>query len=109
MPEKDPTSYTGLTYLWVGLLAMSGGLVTFIQRLNEQEKPQQLSLVFLKLAGELIISAFAGVITFYLCEHFGISPLLSAVCVGISGYMGGSGIELISKKVEKMFHKHLGE
>lgn len=37
MPEKDPTTYTLLTYIWVGLLAMGGGLVAFIRRLNEQK------------------------------------------------------------------------
>lgn len=107
MPEKDPTTYTALTYLWVGLLAMGGGLVKFIRRLNEQEKPQNLWLVFIKLAGELIVSGFAGLITFYLCEHLNISPLLTAVSVGISGYMGGNFIDLLSKKFEKMIVKKL--
>lgn len=109
MPEKDPTTYTALTYLWVGLLAMAGGLVAFIRRLNKQETPQPLGIVFIKLISELIISAFAGVITFYLCEYLGVSPLLTAVFVGISGHMGGNLIDLISKKVEKLIHKKFGE
>lgn len=109
MIDKDPTTYTTLTYLWVGLLAMSGGLVAFIRRLNKQDKPQPLWLIFIKLIGELIISAFAGVITFYLCEHLGVSPLLTAVFVGISGHMGGNLIDLISKKVEKFIVKKFGD
>lgn len=109
MPEKDPTTYTALTYLWVGLLASGGGLVKFIRRLNEQEKPQNLWLVFAKLAGELIVSGFAGLITFYLFEHLNVSPLLTAVCVGISGYMGGNFIDLVSNKLEKFITKKFDE
>lgn len=103
MPDKDPTTYTAITYIWVGLLAMGGGLVAFIRRLNKSRKPQPLSLIFIKLMGELVISAFAGVVTFYLCEYLGISPLLTAVMVAVSGHLGGNAIDLISKKVEDFF------
>lgn len=109
MPEKDPTSYAALTYLWVGLLAMGGGLVAFIRRLNKQKTPQPLGVVFMKLMGELIISGFAGVVTFYLCEHMGVAPLLTAVFVAISGHLGGNAIDIITKKLEKMVNEKLGE
>lgn len=108
MPEKDPTTYTALTYLWVGLLAMAGGLVAFIRRLNTQEKPQSLGVVFVKLLGELIISGFAGIVTFYLCEHLGVAPLLTAVFVAISGHLGGNAIDVITKKLEKMVNGKFG-
>lgn len=107
MPDKDPTTYTAITYIWVGILAMSGGLVAFIRRLNKARKPQPLHLIFIKLLGELVISAFAGVVTFYLCEYLNISPLLTAVMVAISGHLGGNAIDLISKKVENIFDANL--
>lgn len=103
MPEKDPTTYTIITYLWVGLLAMAGGLVAFIRRLNRQKKPERLSVVFIKLIGEMAVSAFAGVVTFYLCEYLETEPLLTAVAVAISGHLGGNAIDAIGKKINHIF------
>lgn len=107
MLEKDPTTYTLLTYVWVGLLAMVGGLVAFIRRLNNNQKPERLSILFTKLAGELIISGFAGVVTFYFCEFLEVESLLTAVLVAISGHMGGNAIDLITRHVEKFFNKDI--
>lgn len=97
MLDKDPTTFSLLTYLWVFLLAMAGGLVAFIRRLNLSPKPLPLSEVFIKLFGELIISGFAGVLTFYLCEYWDFDQLLTAVLVAISGHLGGGAIDRISK------------
>ncbi|WP_131669259.1 phage holin family protein [Psychrobacter pygoscelis] len=97
MPSKDPTTYSALTYLWVFLLALSGGLVAFIRRLNKSRKPLPLAELFVKLSGELIISGFAGVLTFYLCEYWDFSQLLTAVFVAISGHLGGGAIDRIAK------------
>lgn len=109
MPEKDPTTYTALTYLWVSLLAMVGGLVSFIRRLNQNNKPERLGILFAKLAGELIISGFAGVVTFYFCEYLNVEPLLTAVLVAISGHMGGNAIDLLTKSVEKIVKNKIGD
>lgn len=97
MLDKDPTTFSLLTYMWVFLLAMTGGLVAFIRRLNKSRKPLPLTQVFLRLLGELIISGFAGVITFYLCEFWNFDQLLTAVLVAISGHLGGGSIDRISK------------
>lgn len=108
MPEKDPTTYTLLTYIWVGLLATGGGLVAFIRRLNEQKKPERLRVVFAKLTGELIISGFAGLITFYLCEFLEVQQLLTAVLVAVSGHAGGNTIDLVAKLIEKHINRKTG-
>ena len=42
--------------------------------------------------GEVSTSAFAGVITFWLCEAGGINPLITAALVGVSGHMGSRAI-----------------
>lgn len=97
MPDKDPTTYSALTYLWVFLLAIAGGLVAFIRRLNKSHKPLPLLELFIRLSGELIISGFAGVITFYLCEYWEFDQLLTAVLVAISGHLGGGAIDKIAK------------
>lgn len=100
MIEKDPTTFTALTYLWVFLLAISGGVVRFIRRLGRTDKKLTPFDICIKLFGELIISGFAGVLTFYLCEFYEINALLTAVLVGISGHLGGSAIDKIGKIFE---------
>ncbi|MCD6252332.1 MAG: phage holin family protein [Psychrobacter sp.] len=97
MLDKDPTTYSLLTYMWVFLLAVTGGLVAFIRKLNKARKPLPLTKLFVRLSGELVISGFAGVVTFYLCEYWGFDQLLTAVMVAISGHLGGSAIDRISK------------
>ncbi|WP_201595310.1 phage holin family protein [Psychrobacter vallis] len=97
MLDKDPTTYSLLTYMWVFLLAVTGGLVAFIRQLNRSRKPLPLTEVFVRLIGELIISGFAGVLTFYLCEYWGFNQLLTAVLVAISGHLGGGAIDRIAK------------
>lgn len=89
MPEKDPTNYSLLTYLWVFVLSAWGGLVSFMRkRKTGTARPFN----FVELVGELCTSAFAGVLTFWMCEAAGISGLVTAAMVGISGHMGSRAI-----------------
>lgn len=102
-----PNHHEILQYLtalpWVIFLAVAGGFVSFIRRLNNQPKPENLAIVFVKLIGELCISGFAGVITYLICQEWGVSASMTAVLVGISGHLGGNAIDLISNIVQKFF------
>ena len=53
-----------------------------------------------EFVGELVTSGFAGLITFWMCEWSNVSPLLSAVLIGISGHMGSRAIFQIEKWAE---------
>lgn len=89
MPEKDPTNYSLVTYSWVAVLAMWGGIVSFMRKYREGVvRPFN----FTELIGELMTSAFIGILTFWLCEWSGTPPLLSAALIGISGHMGSRAI-----------------
>lgn len=102
MLEKDPTSYSLLTYSWVFGLAILGGIVSFMRKLQEGH-----ARIFnlAEFIGEIVTSAFAGVITFWLCEHAQISPLMTAAFVGISGHMGSRAIFMAEKWLTKQFPK----
>lgn len=102
MPEKDPLSYLTITYAWVIILATWGGVAGYIRRLK---CGQLFSLT--ELVGELCISGFAGVLTFFLCESAHIQPVLSAALVGISGHMGSRAIFLIEQFFTKKFMRVL--
>lgn len=98
MPEKDPATYTLLTYLWVLALAAWGGIVNYIKRVKEGSSQR---FNFMELVGEIVTSAFAGIITFWLCEAAGISPLITAALVGISGHMGSRAIYVMEAWARK--------
>lgn len=98
MPEKDPTTYGMLTYLWVALLASWGGVVGYIRKVNSGVISRYSLTEFV---GEVVTSAFSGMLTFWLCEAASIAPLVTAALVGISGHMGSRAIFGIERWAEK--------
>lgn len=100
MPEKDPTTVVLLTYLWVLLVSIWGGVVTHIQKLKQGKIPR---FSIAELLGDLTTSGFAGLITFFLCESAAIEPMLAAALIGISGHMGTRSIAMIEQVLQKRF------
>lgn len=100
MPEKDPTNYSWITYGWVLLLAAFGGTVNFARKMREGHTR---AVNITEFIGEIITSGFAGLLTFWLCEWQNISPLLTAILVGISGHMGSRAIFGMEKMAERRY------
>ena len=74
-----------LTYAWVFGLAMLGGAASFVRRVRSgQAKYSNI----VELVGELVISAFAGLVTYFLCRSANFDDMLTAAFVAISGHMG---------------------
>lgn len=101
MPDKDPSSYSMITYAWVVALAALGGTVNFMRKVKDGAAR---AFNFTEFIGELMTSGFAGLLTFWLCEWAGIDKMLSAVMIGISGHMGSRAIF----KIEKWAEERLG-
>lgn len=97
MDSKDPTSYSLITYIWVSGLSVAGGLVSYMHKLQLGIR-RPFSII--EFIGELVTAGFTGLITFWLCESTGISPLLTAVFVGVSGHMGSRALYVIEKMLE---------
>ena len=87
--EKDPTSYSLLTYAWVITLSAIGGIISY------SKKAKAFSIV--EFTTEIITAAFVGVITFWLCEQALIDPLTTAALVGVSGHMGSRALYMLEK------------
>jgi predicted CDP-diglyceride synthetase/phosphatidate cytidylyltransferase len=102
MPEKDPTHYALLTYAWVVALSLLGGVVSFARKVREGVSRRFNVSEFI---GELVTSAFAGLITFWLCEWAVVHPLLTAALVGISGHMGSRAIFKLEQFAERIADK----
>jgi hypothetical protein len=90
---KDPASYSWLTYGWIFFLAMWGGLVRVLREMKLGEKTwKQLAFTF---ATEMVTSGFVGVLTFYGCEAAEIRPLVTAMMVSVSGWMGVRALSVL--------------
>jgi len=89
MPYKDPSLFSQiadlLTYGWVIGLSLLGGAASFVRRVRSgQAKYSNI----VELIGELVVSAFAGLVTFFLCRTANFDEELSAAFIAISGHMG---------------------
>lgn len=100
MPEKDPSNYELITYAWVLGISMLGGIVSFLRKMRSGAAR---AFNIVEFIGEIVTSAFVGILTFYFCESAGISPVLTAAFVGISGHMGSRAIFMFEKKLERYF------
>jgi hypothetical protein len=97
---KDPSSYAWVTYVWVFGLAMLGGLVSFFRKVQKGEVRPWNAAEFI---GEIVTSAFAGIITFWLCEWAAFHPLMTAAFVGISGHMGSRALFMFERMMSQKF------
>lgn len=98
MPEKDPLNYSLVTYAWVVMWSVWGGMVSFYNKLKAGHVR---AFNITELLGELCTSGFVGVITFWLCEQAEIQPLMSAALIGISGHMGSRALFMLEKFLSK--------
>lgn len=97
---KTPLSYSLREYgLFLGA-AIFGGLVAWFNKVRAGLIPPW---SVHHLVGELVTSAFAGLICFWLCEWGGANPLLTGVLTGISGHMGTRAISLFEQFAAKRF------
>mgnify|MGYP007071624938 FL=1 len=102
-PIEDARSITNfalLTYAWVIILSTWGGLVHYISKVRSGNIAK---FNITELIGDICISGFTGLLTFWLCQAAGFDELITAVFVGISGHMGA---RLIGK-MEQMMTKKL--
>jgi len=106
MPHKDPSNFSLLTYIWVIILSLWGGITNNIRKLRDGTL-KRFSLS--ELIGDLFISAFIGVLTFYLCEWANLDKLLSAVFIAITAHMGTKGIAIFESAVSKRVENIIGE
>lgn len=97
--QKTITGFALLTYAWVLALSTWGGLVNYLSKIRAGHIAR---FNLTELIGDMCISGFTGILTFWLCEASGFNELTTAVLVGISGHMG---VRLIGKFEQMMSRK----
>ena len=99
MPYKDPENYSFVTWVWVLAVSFLGGTVRHFTKAENGEP--------LTLKGwimDVIIAAFVGVVTFFLCEYAGFPQVLTAALVGVTSHLGTRGLILIYRVLLKRLH-----
>jgi hypothetical protein len=93
MQEKNPFNYPVSTYMWVISLAATGGLIAALKR----EQSLKRTIV------DILASALAGLLMFWLCEANGVNPLYAAIVTAISGHLGTKMLEQLGNWVSTRF------
>lgn len=98
----DMRPHDGLSDIWpwitTVLLSAWGGAVQYAQRVRAGEK-----FDWLMLALDLLISSFAGILTWLLCQSAEIYGPMSAVMIAVSGHMGTRAIASLVAIRERLF------
>lgn len=96
MPEKDPqnTAYivewfrSALPYISTFFLSAWGGVVHHIQRMRTTKT----RFNWRELLFDIMVSSFAGLLTYFLCKAAEIEGSKAAFLIAISGHMGTRAI-----------------
>jgi len=102
---KTPLSYSLREYGVVLATALVGGMASWWIKVRRGEM-QLWNMA--ALIGELSVSAFAGMLAFWLCEYLNFHPLLTASIVGMTGHAGARGLTWLESIGKKTIEKRLG-
>ncbi len=99
--QKDPLSYEYVTYFWVVGLSMWAGISSYVRKIRAGQVHPSIP----EFIGEICISGFAGIITFFLCESAKIPPVMSAAMIGVSAHMSSRSIFLLENVFDSLIKK----
>lgn len=98
--SRNPLDIPLREYAVMLAISIFGGAAAWFIRFKRGH-PVQASVM--ALIGEAMISAFAGMMAFFLCEAFNVGLSYSIFIVAMSGHMGVKAIALFEKKWSKAF------
>lgn len=104
-PLKSPLSYSLREYGVILCIALLGGFSRWYMAVRRGEANM---LSFSALIGELAVSAFSGLLTFWICESFDVSPLITAAAAGLAGHAGGNGITYLERFGKRYAERKFG-
>lgn len=83
--------------LWMAIVAALGGVANFYQKVKTGK-----TRVFnvMELVGEILVSAFVGLVTFWICRGYAVNEWLTAAAVAVTGHMGSRAIFIAEQWIE---------
>jgi len=85
MHDAGPEQYPIMTYAWVLILSIWGGVVSFWRKCREGHTR---CFNIVEFVGEIATSILVGLITFWMAESAHIHQVTTAALVAVSGHMG---------------------
>ncbi len=101
---KTPLQYSLRDYGFVLAVSVSGGIISWINRVRKGK----IEMSITALIGEVVTSAFCGLLTFWVCEALAVHPLITAASAGMAGHMGSETLSWIEAKGKKWVEKRFG-
>ena len=84
------------TAIWVIGLSVAGGIANYLRKRKNGERRLVDGRAFLI---DIFVSAFVGVVTYFLCRSWGLDQYLTAALVGITSHMGSRAIFLFEQLI----------
>lgn len=103
--HKNPLSYSLREYGVILAIAMLGG---FVRWYNAVRRGESVAYDLRILVGELFTSAFIGILVFWACEAFNVTPLVTAAAAGMAGHAGVTGLLWAERVMKRFFEKKYG-
>ena len=82
---------------WMVTVAALGGVANFYQKVKTGKAR---AFNVMELIGEVLVSAFVGLVTFWICKGYGVNEWLTAAAVAITGHMGSRAIFIAEQWIE---------
>jgi hypothetical protein len=94
----SPDTIPLIQWAYTIVLALAGGAASSFTRYAGGAPTQRWRI---ELARDFICSVLAGVLTLFGALYFGISPLLAAICIALSGWGGSRLLEYAYERWQK--------
>lgn len=104
-PLKSPLSYSMREYGAIIGIAMLGG---FVRWYTSVRRGQAAVYDIRVLVGELMTSAFIGILIFWACEAYNVNPLITAALTGMGGHMGISLLMWAERSLKRHLERKYG-
>ncbi len=102
---KNPLTYSLAEYGLMLGVAIFGGVVAWVRKVRAGEYP---AWSLGQLVGEITVSAFAGLLTFWGCEYIGLPQLVTASLAGISGLASSKFLSMAETGAQRWLEKKIG-
>lgn len=90
------------TYAWVIGISCLGGIASFVRKVRSgQARPFNL----VELLGELVVSAFTGMLTYWFCRWAELNEWATAAYIGVASHMGSRAIFMGEQAFERIVRR----
>jgi hypothetical protein len=99
LPPEGPFAAKNLVpTIWAAGIAIAGGMLSFHQKVR-MGKARWVNVT--ELIGEMVVSGFVGLLTFWICKGYGVNEYLTAAAIAITGHMGSRAIFIAEQWIEQ--------